>query len=191
MDPVLWSRDLQICCDVLRSNGIVGTLSKTQEVPLFLSCPDFEYVTEFPVPRFGSGTFGMVLEHLFERLTARQLKTTWFGKPVLKTYISAEKTIAEIAKEKGYDSVHHIYAIGDNPLSDIAGANAAGDKWSSILVRTGMFQGDDDEDNDADHPADRVCGDVGDALTFILGQELRREESLGAEGHASDSGSKA
>ena len=56
MDPMLWNRDLQICCDVLRSNGTMGTDQTSQVVPLFMSCPDFEYVTEFPIPRFGSGT---------------------------------------------------------------------------------------------------------------------------------------
>ena len=56
MDPMLWNRDLQICCDVLRSNGTMGTDQTNQVVPLFMSCPDFEYVTEFPIPRFGSGT---------------------------------------------------------------------------------------------------------------------------------------
>jgi len=31
----------------------------------------------------------------------------------------------------------NIYMIGDNPKSDIAGANAKG--WTSILVRSGVF----------------------------------------------------
>lgn len=48
--------------------------------------------------------------------------------------------------------------IGDNPNSDIAGANAKG--WTSILVKTGVFKEDDPENsvngNDKKHPATHV-----------------------------------
>jgi len=43
-----------------------------------------------------------------------------------------------------HDNVGNIYMIGDNPASDIRGANAIG--WPSFLVRTGVFR---DADNDA------------------------------------------
>ena len=32
------------------------------------------------------------------------------------------------AADHGYDGIHKIYAVGDNPESDVAGANAAGDR---------------------------------------------------------------
>ena len=170
MDPMLWNRDLQLCCDVLRSNGQIGTVSNdcTQVVPLFMSCPDFEYVTEFPIPRFGSGTFGILLSHLYSKLTNQELNVTWFGKPVATTYTYAARQLNELAKVQGYDAVHRIYAVGDNPESDIQGANGAGDEWTSIMVRTGMFTG---EGNHPIHPADVVVEDVGDALEWILEQE--------------------
>ena len=44
--------------------------------------------------------------------------------------------------------------IGDNPKSDIRGANAA--KWKSILVRTGVFKGE----NDPLDPATYVVDDI-------------------------------
>ena len=34
-----------------------------------------------------------------------------------------------------------IFGIGDNPASDIRGANRAGPPWVSVLVRTGVFRG--------------------------------------------------
>ena len=43
--------------------------------------------------------------------------------------------------------------LGDNPDSDIDGANRRGDKWVSILVRTGVFQGKGNSDT---HPAKYV-----------------------------------
>lgn len=47
--------------------------------------------------------------------------------------------------------------IGDNPLSDIKGANDYHDNWQSILVRTGVFRG---EVNDLKNPADFVANNV-------------------------------
>ena len=48
--------------------------------------------------------------------------------------------------------------IGDNPDSDIDGANRRGDSWVSILVRTGVFNGKD-KANDERHPAKHVVED--------------------------------
>jgi len=59
------------------------------------------------------------------------------------------------------------YGIGDNPYSDIQGANNAGKNWTSILVRTGIFQGS----NHHEHPADIVCDNVEDAVNWILKKE--------------------
>lgn len=83
--------------------------------------------------------------------------------------------------------------IGDNPLSDIKGANTAnknnndsesgsggnidsiigiGPKWTSILVKTGVWTGwKQGMDNDRLNPADIVCDDVCDAVK-ILGIEM-------------------
>jgi len=63
--------------------------------------------------------------------------------------------------------------IGDNPPSDIKGANKAGDEWFSILVRTGIFKGD----NDSQYPANFVCDNVGQAIDFILKRENLSEQS--------------
>jgi ribonucleotide monophosphatase NagD (HAD superfamily) len=59
------------------------------------------------------------------------------------------------------------FGIGDNPLSDIKGANNAGPHWQSILVRTGMFS-NVELTNDATNPADAVCDDIGAAVEYIL-----------------------
>ncbi|GAA5825149.1 hypothetical protein JCM10212_006274, partial [Sporobolomyces blumeae] len=46
--------------------------------------------------------------------------------------------------KKTYDG--RVYMVGDNPRSDIAGANAFG--WESILVQTGVFRGSKPEDSE-------------------------------------------
>ncbi len=50
-----------------------------------------------------------------------------------------------------------IYGIGDNPASDIRGANRAGHPWVSTLVRTGVFRGGANSTSD---PAQIVVEDV-------------------------------
>ena len=52
--------------------------------------------------------------------------------------------------------------IGDNPKSDIKGANENG--WISILVRTGLFKGENDEKN----PAKYVVNDFKEAIELIF-----------------------
>lgn len=53
--------------------------------------------------------------------------------------------------------------IGDNPESDISGANKT-EGWKSVLVRTGVFRG---EDNDKEFPADYVVDDIKEAIKLI------------------------
>jgi len=60
------------------------------------------------------------------------------GKPTAITYSFCETVLAKKAKEMKVD-ITNTYMIGDNPKSDIAGANAKG--WTSILVKTGIFNG--------------------------------------------------
>jgi ribonucleotide monophosphatase NagD (HAD superfamily) len=55
--------------------------------------------------------------------------------------------------------------VGDNPDSDIDGANRRGEKWVSILVRTGVFQGAGNSDK---HPAKYVVQDIEEAIKLIF-----------------------
>ena len=94
------------------------------------------------------------------------------GKPNKPTYAIAERKLrqqlapdAALPSEGGLPSNFHVYAIGDNPKSDMRGANAAGDHWSSILVRTGIWEGGE---NDLEDPADHVVQDVLSAVELIL-----------------------
>ena len=56
LDPYMWERELQLLCDVLRSDGRLGSLSVTQTVPIYLSCPDFECVLAVEVFLFKRAT---------------------------------------------------------------------------------------------------------------------------------------
>jgi HAD superfamily hydrolase (TIGR01456 family) len=58
-----------------------------------------------------------------------------------------------------------IFMVGDNPAADIAGANAAGGPWRSVLLRTGMWEGGA---NDDAHPAAHVATGVGEGVAAAL-----------------------
>jgi len=53
--------------------------------------------------------------------------------------------------------------IGDNPKSDIRGANQKG--WISILVRSGIFNGPQNDEKD---PATYVVDDFEEAIKLIF-----------------------
>jgi ribonucleotide monophosphatase NagD (HAD superfamily) len=59
-----------------------------------------------------------------------------------------------------------VFAVGDNPSSDVAGANAYG--WTSILVKTGIFDG---KGNSTEFPANLVCEDIEEAVHWALHEE--------------------
>ena len=66
-----------------------------------------------------------------------------YGKPNPEPYVLAEELLAKQAGLQRESSFGAIVAIGDNPKSDIAGANAAGERcvscascipWSGVSV---------------------------------------------------------
>ncbi|EIE22207.1 HAD-superfamily hydrolase [Coccomyxa subellipsoidea C-169] len=152
-------------------------------VPVYFSNPDLLWAADFPAPRFGQGAFAAALRTLFAlQTTGGELEHQYFGKPHRAPYALAEELLleqaiqlgklpastgAEAAKPGRALPFGAIYAVGDNPKADIAGANAQGQPWVSVLVRTGVFSGEDGE-NDREHPADVVVDDVAGAVEAAL-----------------------
>ncbi|KAI9283828.1 HAD-superfamily subfamily IIA hydrolase [Umbelopsis sp. AD052] len=163
-----WGRDLQIMMDVLRSkNGMIGTQKadySVQDTPVYFSNPDFLWSNEFPVPRYGQGAFKTALEAIYKQHTGKELKSTSFGKPHRATYEYAEKILNSLLPNN--TPLQRVFAVGDNPAADIAGANAYG--WTSILVRTGVFDG---KGNSSEFPARLVCDNIEEAVHWALNEE--------------------
>ncbi|OWY97724.1 HAD hydrolase protein [Phytophthora megakarya] len=153
IDPIYWGRELQIVMDVLCSpDGLLGQRTverdgngERQHIPLYSACSDFQYVGEFHLPRYGAGAFHAVLEDLFTRTTGHKLEKTLFGKPQRTSFEFAETLI-----DAQHEDVERIYMVGDNPKTDIRGANEAGGRWKSVLTLTGMHNG---PENHEEHPA--------------------------------------
>uniref|UniRef100_A0A8C3QGR9 Haloacid dehalogenase-like hydrolase domain-containing 5 n=1 Tax=Cyanoderma ruficeps TaxID=181631 RepID=A0A8C3QGR9_9PASS len=127
-EPVRWETSLQLITDVLLSNGNPG--AELQEVPYphlpILACNmDLLWMAEAKMPRFGHGTFLLCLESIYKKVTGRELKyEALIGKPSPVTYHYAQYLIQQQAEKQGWKApIQRLYAVGDNPMSDIYGAN--------------------------------------------------------------------
>ncbi|OWF41986.1 haloacid dehalogenase-like hydrolase domain-containing 5 [Mizuhopecten yessoensis] len=126
-EPVRWETNLQIIIDVLLTNG--KPMFAPREIPYphlpVLACNmDLLWMAEACMPRFGHGCFLTCLEHLYMKITGRELKYTGLiGKPSGITYHHADSILWHQAKSLGIHQLDTLYCIGDNPETDIYGAN--------------------------------------------------------------------
>ncbi|KAJ5156077.1 hypothetical protein N7492_008880 [Penicillium capsulatum] len=169
-DPRDWALDTQVIMDLLLSSqGHVGTLSakngqvdlpnhgyqQDNQPPLYFSNPDLWWAAAYPLPRLGQGGFREALEGVWAATTGGpskgiELKKTVIGKPYQGTYEFAERQLRRNRARNFGDAtdlppLKRVYMVGDNPESDIRGANSYrsefGSSWHSILVRTGVYGG--------------------------------------------------
>ncbi|XP_062215974.1 mitochondrial hydrolase YKR070W [Phragmites australis] len=179
-DPVDWGRDLQVLCDILSTGGLPGS-EKGDQPPLYFAADDLEYQAAFPSERLGMGAFRIALESIFNQVNDNPLKYTSYGKPnpfvfknaanILEKLVMSMYPNSQTSKEVKDSQFSTIYMIGDNPKVDINGALKAGHPWSSVLTRTGVFRG---KDNDPQFLADLVVDTVEDAINYILEKECIR-----------------
>ena len=170
-DCIDWGLEMQVMWDIIVGRFNNKTPFPPQEavrqrIPVFACNADIVSPTMHPFPRFTQGAFVNAFQSLFEVYSGgEKLNVNTCGKPFKVQYDFATDLLASEASLLGLDGITRYYGVGDNPKSDIRGANLAGDKWTSVLVRTGVFTG---VDNDELDPADIVVGDVLDAVKFII-----------------------
>lgn len=181
-----WGRDVQMLVDILASDGSRNRPPvEEQVVDLYFSNPDITFPNEYHLPRLAGGAFRVALDAVFERVTGRKLRAVQFGKPHDPNYELAEQVLRTQAERLGFcgeSALHRVYAVGDNPLSDVRGANARGGPWVSVLVRTGNFKGENDEQN----PAHVVLDDVQAAVQLAFERARHAEDHLRATSSAND-----
>ncbi|GAB7351790.1 hypothetical protein MBLNU459_g2364t1 [Dothideomycetes sp. NU459] len=191
-DPRDWGLDATIILDLLLSRqGIMGTVSAKNgdaslpnrgyqqdgQPPLYFSNPDLWWAAKYHLSRLGQGGFREALEGVWRAVTgghgkepARLLKTV-IGKPHQLTYEFAEKRLkshrADLYAGQESKPLRKVYMVGDNPESDILGGNSYespfGSKWSSILLKTGVYQGGEPE-----HRPTVIVDDVYDAVEWAV-----------------------
>ncbi|RCK56115.1 hypothetical protein Cantr_05121 [Candida viswanathii] len=158
-------------------------------VPIIFSNNDYLYANDYKLPRFGQGEFRIITEKLYKvtnNLKKHQkLESFILGKPYKIQYDFAhhvlidwhnklikdehlanhEQVLPQLGTEPEDTPFKKIYMVGDNPESDIKGANDNG--WESVLLRTGVYK-DDDYDTMIAKPTVGVFNNVEDAVIEIL-----------------------
>ena len=171
-DPRDWALDTQVILDLLLSEqGYLGSYSPRNgdpslpnqgyqqdgQPPLYFTNPDLFWAAAYHLPRLGQGGFREAFEGVWNAVTggARagvKLEKMILGKPYKQTFNYAENMLLKhrehLLEGQKVNSLKNIYMVGDNPESDILGANTYGSptsprniKWHSILVRSGVYPG--------------------------------------------------
>ncbi|MEE6501580.1 hypothetical protein FKM82_004257 [Ascaphus truei] len=127
-EPVRWETNLQLIIDVLLTGGHPGNSYQAvndPHIPLLACNMDLMWMSEAQSPRFGHGTFMVCLENIYKKITGEDLKyESLMGKPSEVTYHYAEYVVRTQAAERQWEKpIRTLYAIGDNLMTDIYGAN--------------------------------------------------------------------
>ena len=174
-DPNDWGAELQITIDCLRGGMPLGLGGNSQKIPYYSSNADMTFAAKYPVPRLAAGAFTVALRALWRTLhNGDEIDVIQYGKPQRKQFDFARRQLARWSSSNMNlsdadadvysNNFNTIFMVGDNPLSDIQGANGAGIPWKSILVRTGVFRGN----NDTTHPAKVVKETVKEAVDLSI-----------------------
>lgn len=187
--------DLQVIVDLLHSDGgrlgtrrPVSRVLRDGHIPVYFSNPDLWWANEYAQPRLGQGGFRAALEGLWRNITdgAAELEATTIGKPHSPTYEFAENALAawrmeQLGEQAEHPELRTVYMVGDNPRSDIAGANSYespwGTEWVSVLVRTGVYRKGDD-----DGGAKAVVDNVEAAVKWAVAREEEEARNVKARG---------
>ncbi|KFO85695.1 Cat eye syndrome critical region protein 5, partial [Buceros rhinoceros silvestris] len=170
-EPVRWETNLQLIIDVLLTSGYPGkpySQENYPHIPVLACNMDLMWVAEAQSPRFGHGTFMVCLENIYKKITGKDLKyEALMGKPSQLTYQYAEYLIrAQAALRQWQQPIETLYAVGDNLMTDVYGANlynryleedswenelasAAAARCRSVLVCTGVYNPHSEVPSDA------------------------------------------
>ncbi|XP_067855216.1 haloacid dehalogenase-like hydrolase domain-containing 5 [Heptranchias perlo] len=127
-EPIQWETHLQLIIDVLLTAGNPDCTPRQllyPHIPVVACNTDLLWMAEGLLPRFGHGIFVLCLEDVYKKITGKDLKyEILLGKPSEITYHYAECLIRAQATRRGWQKpIHTLYAIGDNLMTDIYGAN--------------------------------------------------------------------
>lgn len=162
---------------------------------LYFSNHDLLWSAAYHLPRFGQGAFQAALAGIWRQMTGgrAELRRTTIGKPYARTYEYAERVLGEwrasmLSKRKEdkenegvaeadagqqHQPLDRVYMVGDNPESDIRGANEyvspRGTEWASILVRTGVWS--KDRDGEPKYKPTVIVDDVKSAVEWAVERE--------------------
>ncbi|EHA26584.1 uncharacterized CDP-alcohol phosphatidyltransferase class-I family protein C22A12.08c [Aspergillus awamori] len=173
-----YATDMQLIMDLLLAeDGKLLTRAKdpvASRIPVYFSQGDLVFPTDHKgPPRLTQGLFRISIEAQYKALTGVDLERVVYGKPERATYTYADEVMKAWMEQIHNENrlPENIYMVGDNPASDICGGNMHG--WNTCLVRTGVFQGKDNDDN---NPANfGVFPNVLEAVKAAVRKELGQD----------------
>ncbi|KAL4888299.1 HAD-like domain-containing protein [Aspergillus ambiguus] len=173
-----YATDMQLVIDLLLAeDGKMLTRAKdpvASRIPVYFSQGDLVFPTDHKgPPRLTQGAFRISIEAQYKALTGVDLERVVYGKPERATYTYADEVLRSWMEQIHNENrlPQNIYMVGDNPASDICGGNMYG--WNTCLVRTGVFQGAVNDDN---NPANfGVFPNVLEAVKAAVRKELGQE----------------
>ncbi|GAP93204.1 hypothetical protein SAMD00023353_10800050 [Rosellinia necatrix] len=158
---------------------------------LYFSNHDLFWSATYHLPRFGQGSFQAALAGIWRQITdgKAEMRRTTIGKPYARTYAYAETVLArwraglllgkredpapDAEARRRPPPLSRVYMVGDNPESDIRGANEyvspRGTEWASLLVRTGVW--DKARDGEPKYTPTAIVDDVRGAVEWALERE--------------------
>ena len=166
-DPRDWGLDLQLILDIMLSKqGILGTYSSKNgdkslpnngylqdgQPSLYCSNADLFWAASYHLSRLGQGGFHEALNGVWNAVTGgpregAHLHKIVGGKPFRPAYEFSERKLIQHRDAlfgKDATPLKRVYMVGDNPESDIRGANTfdspQGIEWISLLTKTGVYQ---------------------------------------------------
>ncbi|KAI9038089.1 phosphatidyl synthase [Aspergillus affinis] len=175
-----YATDFQLVIDLLLAeDGKMLTRAKdpvASRIPIYFSQGDLVFPTNHRgPPRLTQGAFRIAIEAQYKALTGVDLERVVYGKPERATYTYADEVLRSWMEQIHNENrlPQNVYMVGDNPASDICGGNMYG--WNTCLVRTGVFQGGENDDN---NPAnfgvfDNVLEAVKTAVRKELGEDFK------------------
>lgn len=157
--PQNWGHSLQLTCDLLLNGGRLFPNTKDARPLLYVSNPDFDYRARPLLNRMTTGAWLECLRGLMSHYES-VLEPILLGKPHAPIYDMA-KVVLSKQVAVGAPLLTKLFAIGDNPISDIKGARCCG--AHAVLVMTGVAAQDDPA-----NPADTICASIVEAVDLVL-----------------------
>ncbi|CDZ98225.1 Predicted phosphatase [Phaffia rhodozyma] len=170
-----WGLDISVMSEILAArDGVLGTIKEkvttaNQTVEVIYCNPDLLWKNDYILPRYGAGAFKTAFVEIHqETFPEHQIQSVQYGKPHRPTYDFAKQMLERRVEElypghtrKG--GLGTVYMVGDNPESDIRGANDY--NWRSMLVQTGVYQ---TENGPPKYAPFRLERNVEDAVNWAL-----------------------
>lgn len=148
-----WLCLCQVLVDLLRSDGIASIEHESikQKVNVYIMNNNITDESEYDIPRFSTGAFGLCLKSIYKVCTGRDIDIIPFEKPELGLFEMCEDKM----KSQGFESGDDFYIIDKNNYESINSYKNKAKNWKAVDV-SGI-----DKESDIVIAVKRICEENG------------------------------